>query len=270
MSTRAARRRGEKPSFWRGRGPLLASLALVAAIVVGFAWIGRSAPAATATAADAAAVAATMTTIPAAAFDAVGGGSVRQSLAKGGGQTLRIDGKPAILYVGADFCPFCASERWALVAALARFGTFGGLELERSSPTDVFPDTATFSFRGVSYRSDLLAFAPVETADRDGRPITHPSPVQQASMTAYNSRGSIPYLSLADRWYLVGAGVPPDAMAGKDWRQIAREAADPSTVNGKAVLGHANQIAAALCVLTDGKPAAVCGAPGLTGLRPPS
>src|SRR4051812_39000218 len=35
--------------------------------------------------------------------------------------------KPLILYVGAEYCPFCAAERWSLVQALSRFGTFHDL-----------------------------------------------------------------------------------------------------------------------------------------------
>ncbi len=33
-------------------------------------------------------------------------------------------GKPEVLFVGAEFCPFCAAERWPLIVALSRFGHF--------------------------------------------------------------------------------------------------------------------------------------------------
>ena len=45
---------------------------------------------------------------------------------------LTADGKPEVLYVGAEYCPFCAAERWPVVVALSRFGTWSGL-----SATDV-------------------------------------------------------------------------------------------------------------------------------------
>src|SRR4051812_14747932 len=33
---------------------------------------------------------------------------------------LTADGKPLVLYVGAEYCPFCAAQRWAMVQALSR------------------------------------------------------------------------------------------------------------------------------------------------------
>src|SRR5438270_1263439 len=38
---------------------------------------------------------------------------------------LRQGRKPVFLFVGAQYCPFCAAERWAVVKALSRFGTPG-------------------------------------------------------------------------------------------------------------------------------------------------
>ena len=53
---------------------------------------------------------------------------------------LSFDGKsPAILYYGAEYCPFCAAERWAIIAALSRFGTWSGLKITASSHTDAYP-----------------------------------------------------------------------------------------------------------------------------------
>ncbi len=48
--------------------------------------------------------------------------------------------KPQVAYIGAEYCPFCASERWPMVIALSRLGTFSGLGLTTSSATDVFPE----------------------------------------------------------------------------------------------------------------------------------
>jgi hypothetical protein len=69
-----------------------------------------------------------------------------------------------VLYVGAEFCPFCAAERWPLLLALSRFGTFSNLKESHSSAADVFPNTPTVSFYGSTYESDYVAFTPVETA----------------------------------------------------------------------------------------------------------
>lgn len=40
------------------------------------------------------------------------------------GAPLEINGKPAVVYITAEFCPYCAIERWGLVIALMRFGNF--------------------------------------------------------------------------------------------------------------------------------------------------
>ena len=37
------------------------------------------------------------------------------------GTPLTSDGKPELLYLGAEYCPFCAAQRWAMVNALSRF-----------------------------------------------------------------------------------------------------------------------------------------------------
>ncbi len=82
-----------------------------------------------------------MASLPDAVFDAVGAPqSVDPGLALLTGQpALSIGGRPAVVYVGAEFCPFCAAERWALVAALDRFGSFSHLGATSSSDDEVFP-----------------------------------------------------------------------------------------------------------------------------------
>ena len=36
------------------------------------------------------------------------------------------NGKPEILFIGAEYCPYCAAERWSVVEAMSHFGTFSG------------------------------------------------------------------------------------------------------------------------------------------------
>src|ERR1017187_1249607 len=40
------------------------------------------------------------------------------------GTALTANGKPEILYVGGEYCPYCAFERWGMIVALSRFGNF--------------------------------------------------------------------------------------------------------------------------------------------------
>jgi Domain of unknown function (DUF929) len=93
---------------------------------------------------------------------------------------LTSNGLPRIVYVGADYCPFCAVQRWPLVVALSRFGTFRDLGATSSSSRDAYPNTSTFSFHGSTYSSPYLVFTPDETETRDFKPLeTTPADVQQ-------------------------------------------------------------------------------------------
>src|SRR5262250_635737 len=66
------------------------------------------------------------------------------------GTPLTANGKPEMLYMGAEYCPYCAAERWAMIQALSRFGTFSGLSTVHSSTTDTPTNISTFTFHGSS------------------------------------------------------------------------------------------------------------------------
>jgi hypothetical protein len=76
-----------------------------------------------------------------------------QLTVKTAGPPLTIGGKPAIIFVSEESCPFCAAERWPLAVALSHFGTWSHLGTTRSSATDLYPNTATLSFRAARYTS---------------------------------------------------------------------------------------------------------------------
>ena len=64
-----------------------------------------------------------------------------------GQPALTSHGRPELIYVGAEYCPFCAAERWPLAVALGRFGTFSRLGLTESAPfPEAYPLTPTFTF----------------------------------------------------------------------------------------------------------------------------
>ena len=67
--------------------------------------------------------------VPAATFNAVGAGTATGLKATSGQPELTLDGKPEVLYMGGEYCPYCAAERWAMAAALSRFGTLSGAGL---------------------------------------------------------------------------------------------------------------------------------------------
>ncbi len=71
-------------------------------------------------------------------LDAVGVGDVKVAPTKINAPALISNGRPEVLYVGAEYCPYCAAERSAVAVALSRFGTLHGLGQTASSPNDVY------------------------------------------------------------------------------------------------------------------------------------
>jgi len=54
-------------------------------------------------------------------------------LTRQAGQPLTAGGKPEVLYVSTQYCPYCAAENWALLVALGRFGVFSDVSEIRSA-----------------------------------------------------------------------------------------------------------------------------------------
>jgi Domain of unknown function (DUF929) len=187
-----------------------------------------------------------------------------------GGTPLTSGGKPEVLYLGAEYCPFCAAQRWAMVNALSRFGTFTGLTTSHSSSTDSDPNTPTWTFYKSTYKSDYLAFTPVEetgnTATSSGSypTLQTPTAAQAALAQAYDpgtgGGGAIPFIDLGNKYVQVGNLSPlsPTLLAGKTWSQVAAAMNDPTSAIGKAEIGNANYMTAGLCTLTKNLPATAC------------
>lgn len=182
---------------------------------------------------------------------------------------VTIDGKPAIVYIGAEYCPFCAAERWPVVVALSRFGTFTDLSTSTSSSSDVYPDTPTFTFHGATYSSPYVTFSPAETQTRTGAPLETPTPEQQRLFATYDvgsvtgSDGAIPFVMIGNLYAWAGASYRLDVLTGKTFEQIANALADPASPIARGIDGTANQITAMICQLTGDQPAEVCGAPSI-------
>ncbi|MGH3743759.1 MAG: DUF929 family protein, partial [Mycobacteriales bacterium] len=175
-----------------------------------------------------------------------------------GGTPVVTDGKPTFMYVGGEFCPYCASERWAMVAALERFGTFTGLETTKSSGSDTDPNTPTLSFLHAKYTSKYLNFDPSEIEDRAQKPLQTPSKAAEASFQKYDSRGGIPFISINNQ-FIGSVQYQPPVLKGKTYEQIAAALKDPSTDIAKQAITAANILTAGICAVTKNQPGAVCG-----------
>ena len=195
---------------------------------------------------------------------------VRDKLLTGSG------GRPQIIYYGAEYCPYCAGERWAMIVALSRFGSFSGLQTTHSASDDVYPNTPTFTFYGSSYQSQYLDFTPIElqTNQRvNGQYSTlqTPTPDQQQLFQRLDAppyvqsegAGGIPFITFANQYVISGSTVAPSVLQGQSWDQIASRLNDPNTAESKAIVGGANQATAAICAATNNNPATVCGQPAI-------
>jgi len=187
------------------------------------------------------------------------------------GTALTQNGKPEVLFLGADYCPFCAAQRWAMINAFSRFGTFTGLTTTHSSSTDTDANTPTFTFYGSSYTSKYITFTSVELEKnyRQGNsttgnyvPLQTATAAQQATQSAYDPQGYIPFIDFGNKYVQVGNISPltPTMLDGKTWAQVAAAMNDPSSAIAQAEDANANYETAAVCELTSNQPATACTA----------
>jgi thiol-disulfide isomerase/thioredoxin len=220
-----------------------------------------------------------LSAIPASAFDAAGKPTVANAIPQklDGGTVLKNGDKPEVLYVGAEFCPYCATERWSLVAALERFGSFSGLTTTRSAEND--GNIPTVSFKDSKYTSDYISFRAVETQDRNGKPIEQiPSDIeplfQKYDAPPYvdaRSKGAIPWTFYGTN-QTVGSGVPIEGFVSLTddtaWTKIVDQMLTGKGDVGQPIMANANAITAQICTLTDNKPSDVCSSQAVAETSP--
>lgn len=131
---------------------------------------------------------------------------------------LVVNGKPAVIYLGAISCIFCGENRWAMALALGQFGSFGQLfrgysaikdgdiptiywrpdEYRANSSVDIgnFYTSSVISFLSIEYASNISAGFQMQTV---------PYILHQVQLA-----GSQPYTSAMQLIYTAGnfAGTP--------------------------------------------------------------
>ena len=216
-----------------------------------------------------------VTNVPASTLDKVGKGAVPSftstPLSAASGATLTNAGKPEMLYIGAEFCPYCAAMRWSMAIALSRFGEFTTpLQGIHSSSTDTDPNTATLTFYKTGYASKYLKFTPVENLTVSHSPLQSLTSEQNALWAKYepdpNTRG-YPFIDFGNKLILKGPIYDPKVLAGKSWSQIAAVLHDPSSPITQNVVGAANYVTGAICKMTNNQPSDVCSSPAVTAVQ---
>jgi thiol-disulfide isomerase/thioredoxin len=197
--------------------------------------------------------------VPASTLASVGVGTATPSAMKSvTGPALTSGGKPEMLYIGAEWCPYCAAMRWAMAVALSRFGTFSPLKGIHSSATDIYPNTATLTFYKATYTSKYLVFTPVENQDINHNTLQTPTAAQQALWRKYSPPGdSYPFIDIGNR-FITGATYNPQVLSGLTWSQIAADLHIASTPPAMGADGAANLLTAAICKITGNMPSNVC------------
>jgi Domain of unknown function (DUF929) len=215
-----------------------------------------------------------LTSVPTAVSDKIGAADATTVPQTIDAPALTENGKPKVLYVGAEYCPYCAAERWPMVVALSRFGTWTGLAGSESSAKDVFPSTQTLSFHGAKFASDYLSFAGYETQSNKQvggqyAPLDTLPAADQKIFDTYNkppyidSTGGIPFINIGGTYVSSGASYDPGLLKGKSRAQIAAALSDPTSDIAKAIISNANVLTAAICKATANVPADVCTSAGV-------
>lgn len=187
------------------------------------------------------------------------------------------DGKTPVIFVGAEYCPYCAAERWVMVMWLSRFGSFSNLHEIQSSSTDVYPDTDTFTFYKSTYTSPYIDFNSNEIEDRNQQPLQTMSAATQSIYTKYDEppytseSGQFPFIDIGGVFTLFTTSYIPSDLASLSWSQIAADLNDPTSTVAKDIIGNANILTAATCIATGDTPSSVCASPTIqsieTGLK---
>jgi hypothetical protein len=196
----------------------------------------------------------------------------------GGGRPL-----PVVYFYGAEFAPYAAAQRWPLILALSRFGTFSRLGLMQTSTTTAFPNLSTFTFWDVGYTSKWVVLQSVErysSLNPTGASyltLQVPDARQASAVSEYAPNSDTFALAdVANKYVLSGSGFSPAVLDGLSQDQIAGDLATPAAPLTQAVVTAANEITATICAVDRQKPGAVCQSRGvveadeLLKLAPPS
>lgn len=210
-------------------------------------------------------------------WEAVGTGGVNNPIQVQSGQPALTgpNGRPEFFYTGGEYCPNCAAERWAMVNALSRFGTFSNLSQIQSYEYNV----STFSFEGSSYTSQYMDFVSKESKgnalDASGQAyvdLDKLTSAEQQLVNKYDGNGYIPFISIGNRYTLVGASYQFTTLLDSSqkplsWQAIGNALSDTKSPITKSILGTANYLTAAICNVTNQQPASVCSSAAIQQIQ---
>jgi hypothetical protein len=190
--------------------------------------------------------------------------------------SLTANGKPEMLYIGAEFCPFCATQRWPMTVALSHFGTFTNLQMTHSAVRD--GNIPTVSYYGSTFHSQYLTFTPVETTTNQPsggyyKTLETPTAAQNALWQANTPPGqspSFPFIDIGGKWLLQVAQFSDTLLEGKSFNQVLNSVGNNNTSVGAYIDASAAVLIQKICTITGQQPAATCAASKAAPLAPRS
>lgn len=254
-------------SRWAWAGLAMVAL-VIGAVVVLFLARGGSGADGTATAASASASG----TVPAGSNQPSGAASIAlDQVRRESGEPLLEGGKPLVFFMGAEWCPFCASERWALVAATSRFGKWSGLgELRSREGQDYFGALPSYDLTQATYTSKYLNLRHKELATVEGDPLQKLDSFEEKLVDGYDERGSVPFLFAGgpSGRYTVELGFSPGLLTGLSFGALRKDVADTAPTEAvDAIDGQTEAITALICKLDGQQPASVCAKGSIPALE---
>jgi hypothetical protein len=162
---------------------------------------------------------------------------------------LTEHGKPELAYILGEFCPYCAGESWSVAVALSRFGVFHGLTTLTSSAQDRPAGIQTISFRYAHFTSRFLAYDPIVNEDANRKHVESVPPKVRRAWHRYGPDG-YPFMDFGGVAVLDVSSFNPKLLAKLTRQQIAADLSHPTRRVAVAIDGTANQLTAAICVMT--------------------
>jgi hypothetical protein len=275
------RRYQRKPAWWSGRMPVLLSVVGVLLIVGVFVVIAHSqnSSAGGAHTIPSASVLNAVEHPNSAIFDQVGAGTSTANLFKAlpnksDTSLPRQQGKPVLFYAGGEYCPFCAADRWSLIMALSRFGSFSGIETNASSTSDGYPGTPTFTFVKTTYTSPYLVFDAKEIAGAtENTPLQSLTSGESSIFATYDVppydslQGGIPFIDFGGLYMTSGGSYDVGVLhvnqsdsnsQALTYAQILSGLSKANSPIAQSIVGTANEYTAAICMMTNNTDKAVC------------
>lgn len=210
-----------------------------------------------------------LTNVPQSTWEAVGKGSViKNAFTYNSGQPplKGSNGLPQFLYVGGEFCPYCGAERWAMINALSRFGTFSNLSQIQAYEYNV----PTFSFYGSNYTSQYVDFVPKEIKGNELNKdqtnyvdLETLTAAEQATFQKYDSGQNFPFVDIGNLYTGIGASYDFTILLDSKSNALSHESiasalSDPKSTLAQGILGTANYMTAGICSVTNQQPGNVC------------